>query len=271
MKNKKLIALAISSLFISNLSHAKEINLYGAGGPHHALKEIVENFKKDSKFKDLEININPGPYNTWQACAKGTGKNCTKGKADILWGTSENYSAVLLDEFKDFGFNQHHSKVIFLRPAVILVQKGNPKNIRGIDDLINNLDVSRIVVNNQLLNSVTSSTALWEDIVGRKGNIQDLEKFRSKIVYQAPGSGAAAKVLLGSNGGEKADAWITWPEWYHANQNLVDLVPIEPDRVTYRGINVIVRDDADEETRAFYDYLSSRKAFDVFSKYSAVK
>ncbi|GIB24783.1 bacterial extracellular solute-binding family protein [Vibrio cholerae] len=261
-----LVCLTISSTVVSS-----EISLYGAGGPHHALNEIVQKYKESAKFKDIKININPGPYASWVNCAKGLDKSCNTGPADILWGTSENYYAVLEDEFKKYGFTSKRSKSIYLRPAVILVQKGNPKHIHGIEDLINNPEVKRIVVNNQTLKSVTSATALWEDIVGRKGKLEDVEKFRSKIVYQASGSGAAAKAFLGNQQQEKADAWITWPEWYHANTEKADMIEIEPDRVIYRDLNVTIKQGASEEATAFYDYLSSKEAFDIFQKYNIGK
>ncbi|RBM44792.1 substrate-binding domain-containing protein [Vibrio tarriae] len=269
--NGKLLALSLFSLSVSHSVISAEINLYGAGGPHHALNEIVQKFKENDRFKDIKININPGPYTTWESCAKGLDKSCNTGPADILWGTSENYYAVLEDEFKKYGFTSKLSKSIYLRPAVILVQKGNPKHIHGIEDLINNPEVKRIVVNNHTLKSVTSATALWEDIVGRKGKLEDVEKFRSKIVYQASGSGAAAKAFLGNQQQEKADAWITWPEWYHANTEKADMIEIEPDRVIYRDLNVTIKQGASEEATAFYDYLSSKEAFDIFQKYNIGK
>lgn len=66
-----------------------------------------------------------------------------------------------------------------MREAIILVKKGNPKNIKGMADLLK--PGIGIVVNDGAGVSNTSGTAVWEDSVGRMKNVEKLQAFRSNI------------------------------------------------------------------------------------------
>lgn len=265
VKNTFLTGILLST---SMAVGAAEVNLYGAGGPHLAINEVAKNFMAKLENKDIKINVISGPLQTWSDCAKGNEMSCDAGEADILWGTAEHVNVTLMKDFSFMGFSGKNTEPLYIRPAVILVQEGNPKNIGSFNDLIHSEDVKRIVVNNQTVGSVTSGTAVWEDVAGRLGSIEDIKKFRSKIVYQAPGSGAAFKNFNGESG-EKSDAWITWPEWYYANKGIrkVELVNIEPERVVYRDFNITIRKDASKEAKKFAEFLSHDDSKKVFQKY----
>ncbi|EGQ8221330.1 spermidine/putrescine ABC transporter permease [Vibrio parahaemolyticus] len=255
--------ITITIFFISQLSHAGVINIYGAGGPHRAIEETAKFFKEIDENKDVDININYGPLQKWEDCAKAITNECSNKGADIIWGTSEHVTFTLMKEFKEYGFDIKNSHPIYFRPAVILVQKGNPKNIKTFSDLINRNEITRIVVNNQSRNTLTSGTAIWEDVAGREGRLEDILKFRSKIVYQGEGSGDAFNFFKNNH----ADAWISWPEWFVQNTDKVDLVNIEPNRRIYRGLTITLRDDPSEDAQKFYDFLVSGKANHIFEKY----
>ncbi|GAD28647.1 conserved hypothetical protein [Photobacterium leiognathi lrivu.4.1] len=257
-----LITTLMATMSLS--SYAGVINLYGAGGPHHAFEEAADAFMYLDENKDVKINITYGPLKSWEKCAKSISDNCHQKGADILWGTSEHVTFTLINKFKEYGFNSKNTSAIYLRPAVIIVQKGNPKKIESFSDLINREDINKIVVNNQTLNTLTSGTGIWEDIAGREGKLDDILKFREKIIYQGQGSGDSFKYFNNSY----ADAWISWPEWYASNFQKVDVVNIEPNRRIYRDITITAKDSASEETKRFYAYLRSGKANKIFEKYS---
>ncbi len=189
------IPLLITASFSS---YAGTINLYGAGGPHHAFEEAAKEFMSLKENSDVKINITYGPLGKWENCAKGIGKKCLNKKADILWGTSEHVTFTLMDEFKDYGFDIKNSYPIYLRPAVILVQKGNPKKIKGFSDLINRNDINKVIVNNQTLNTLTSGTAIWEDIAGREGRLDDILNFRKKLFIKVMVVGLLLIILKNS-------------------------------------------------------------------------
>ena len=67
-------------------------------------------------------------------------------------------------------------------------------------------------------------TGLWEDMAGRKGNIQTVRAFRKNIAVFAANSAEARKAWV-----EKTDldAWLIWNIWQVANKDLADLVPIK--------------------------------------------
>lgn len=52
--------------------------------------------------------------------------------------------------------------------------------------------------------SNTSGTGVWEDITGRKGNIETVAGLRKNIILFAPNSGTARKALETQTG---ADVW----------------------------------------------------------------
>lgn len=265
MVSRILMTALITTVSLS--SYAGTINVYGAGGPHHAFEETAAAFMSLDENRDVKINITYGPLKKWEECAKSISKDCQQKGADILWGTSEHVTFTLMDQFKNYGFNNKSTSAIYLKPAVIIVQKGNPKKIDSFSDLINRDDINKVVVNNQALNTLTSGTGIWEDITGREGKLDDIHKFRKKIIYQGQGSGDAFKYFDKNY----ADAWISWPEWYASHSQKIDVVNIEPSRRIYRAITITKRNNASKETNRFYEYLISGKANKIFEKYYLIR
>ncbi|NRD72879.1 substrate-binding domain-containing protein [Shewanella sp. VB17] len=279
---KKIYTVSIILASLGNVSVAmaetkNTVYLYGAGGPHHAIKDVANAFTQEAGNENIKIEVIPGPVTRWEACAQGKEIGCEEKKADIIWGTAEHVILDLISTFEPLGFDSSKVEPIYLRPAVILVQKGNPLKITGIDDLIHNDQVKKIVVNNQTRQSLTSGTAIWEDIAGRLGKLEDIKLFRNKIISQAPGSGAAFKAFKGIDANGKAtsqghaDAWISWPEWQINNSNEADLVEIEAERRIYRDLNLVIRNDAENAAKKFYRYLSSDKANIIFQSHGFTK
>ena len=67
---------------------------------------------------------------------------------------------------------------LYLRPAAILVRPGNPGHIAGIKDLMKP-GHHVLVVNG------AGQNGLWEDIVGRTGDIGAVRAFRRNVVTYA--------------------------------------------------------------------------------------
>ncbi|EQA7589810.1 AcfC family adhesin Paa, partial [Escherichia coli] len=151
---------------------------------------------------------------------------------------------------------------LYLRKSILLVKKGNPKNIRSIDDLTR--PGIGVIVNDGGGTSNTSGTGVWEDIAGRKGNIETVAAIRKNIILYAPNSGTARKALENQPG---ADVWITWADWAASNPEIGDVVEIAPDYVIWRDMNITVRQDANDETRRFAEWLQTDEAAPAFKKY----
>lgn len=236
--------IAVLSAFLN-----AEINLYGPGGPHTALKEIAAMYEKETGEK---VIVNFGPQKTWQDRAKEN--------ANILFGASDQSALAIATDF-DGEFDPKEIKPLYFREAIILTQKGNPLKIKGLKDLANKK--ARIVVPEGAGKSNTSGTGVWEDMIGRTQNLETITNFRANIVAFVPNSGSAKKLFTN----KEADVWITWLDWAKSNPDFGDIVKIEKDLVIYRTFNVVARKNSSKEVQNFIQYLSSKPAQKIFNKY----
>jgi accessory colonization factor AcfC len=245
--------LATLLLTLSSTAFA-DINLYGPGGPHTALQEAAALYTQKT---GVPVKVHFGPQTKWNDEAK---KN-----ADILYGASEQSALAIVRDHQD-KFSEKDIEPLYLRKSILLVKKGNPKNIRGVEDLTK--PGVGIIVNDGGGTSNTSGTGVWEDIAGRKGNIHTVSAIRKNIILFAPNSGTARKALEHR---EDTDVWITWADWAASNPGIGDMVEIEPDYVIWRDMNIAVRKDASNETRQFAKWLHSDEAAPAFTKYGWVR
>lgn len=245
--------LATLLLTLSSAAFA-DINLYGPGGPHTALQEAATLYTHKT---GVPVKVHFGPQAKWNDEAK---KN-----ADILYGASEQSALAIVRDHQD-NFSEKDIEPLYLRKSILLVKKGNPKNIRGVEDLTK--PGIGIIVNDGGGTSNTSGTGVWEDIAGRKGNIHTVSGIRKNIILFAPNSGTARKALENR---EDTDVWITWADWAASNPGIGDVVEIEPDHVIWRDMNIAVRKDASNETREFAKWLRSDEAAPAFTKYGWIK
>ncbi|MDP9802960.1 substrate-binding domain-containing protein [Acinetobacter calcoaceticus] len=219
----------------------KILKIYGAGGPHVAFKKIAENYSKETGNK---VEIIFGPESTWTKKAQAD--------ADIIWGTSEQSMTGFLNNYK--GFKSKDVMPIYIRPAIIAVKKGNPKKIKGINDLLR--PNMKIIVTEGGGVANTSGSGVWEDIVGRNGKLDEIINFRKNIISFEPNSGSSFKSFVKLD----ADAWITWPNWVSSNPNVLEGINIDNQRKIWRDLNIVVSPEADDNAGEFLKYLVSSKA-----------
>lgn len=239
---KTLIATLIALTSLSAMAD-DEINLYGPGGPHTALQLIAKAYTEKT---GVPVKVNFGPQKKWNEEAKT--------KADILFGASEQ-SALAIATDHPTRFDEHQIEPVYLRRAIILVKKGNPKNIKGLKDLAT-MNVG-VIAPDGAGKSNTSGTGVWEDMIGRTGDINLVRGLRSHIVSFTPNSGTARDMFLND---PKVDAWITWIDWAKSNPNFGEVVEIEPDLVVYRDMNLVARKDADKDVKGFIEFAKSAEA-----------
>lgn len=259
MKFKKLI-IATSTLLASfaacaggqfldtKIVHQPEdgvVRLYGPGGPHPALINAAASFEKKTGQR---VEVIYGPESKWSKEAQQ--------RADIIFSASEQSMTAYLENYPFI--TSKDVKPMFIHPAVIAVAKGNPKNIKSFEDLINR--PLKIIVTEGKGTYNTSGTGLWEDIAGRLGKLDDIKKTRANIVAFEQGSGAAFKAFQDL----KADAWITWNDWTIANPAKMDMVAIEPERRIYRDFNLAISPKADAGAAKFAAYLESAEGAKFF-------
>lgn len=217
------------------------VKLYGAGGPNTAFQKVADVWEKNTGNK---VKIIAGPESKWSADAQAD--------ADILWGTSEQSMTAFLQTYLTFSSDQVDP--IYIRPTVIAVKAGNPKDIDGFGDLLK--DGMKIIVTEGSGVYNTSGTGTWEDVAGRTGSLEDVRAFRKNIVSYALGSGASFKAFKEMD----ADAWITWPNWPITHPDVLDMVQIDDDRQIWRDVNVALAPDADPQAQEFLDFLITPEA-----------
>ncbi|WP_018691020.1 substrate-binding domain-containing protein [Algicola sagamiensis] len=244
------VALASISQFAlaATIQHAPKdnvIRVYGPGGPHTAIIHAAKAFEKETGHK---VEVTFGPQSRWTDSAQ---KN-----ADLIFGSSEQSMTAFVENYAFI--SDDIVEPIYIRPAVLAVQKGNPKNIRGFNDLLSQ-PVKIIVTEGKGVYN-TSGTGVWEDVAGRLGSLQDVKNIRSKIVSYEKGSGASFRAFQKY----KADAWITWSHWPLTHKDKVDMVEIEPERRIYRDLTVAPTTNADPQTLTFIKFLKSDKALPYF-------
>ena len=216
------------------------VRLYGAGGPDTAFKKVAAVFHQET---GIDVEITGGPEPTWTKKAQAD--------ADILWGTAEEDITALLETYKDFTWD--NVTPIYIRRAVIVVKKGNPKHIRSFEDLLQ--DGMKVVVTDGAGVANTSGTGVWEDVAGRTGRLSDIVRLRKNIVGFGMGSGPSYKMFVDKD----ADAWITWPDWAITHSDKADFVELSGPRKIWRDISVTLAPDADPQARQFIDFLTSAR------------
>lgn len=246
--NKKIL-FCLSMIYMNTLA-LSEINLYGPGGPHTALVEIAKEYKEKT---GEEVKVNFGPQKSWNDKAKMN--------ADILFGASEQSALAIANDHKE-NFDLHQIEPMYFRRAIILVKKGNPKNIKGLKDLADKK--VGIIVPEGKGESNTSGTGVWEDMIGRTKDINKVKNFRNNIISFTPNSGAARKMFLED---KNVDAWITWIDWAKSNPNYGDVVEIEKELVVYRDFNMVPSKNADKKVHDFMDFVKSDRGRKIFQKY----
>lgn len=243
--------IIFSVLSFTLLSQEEVINIYGPGGPHTALIEAAKLYKMET---GVTVNVIYGPQAKWW-------KEGMK-KADIMFSASDNQITAFI-EANNKNFSQMNVVPLYLHDSIILVKKGNPKKIKGIQSLID-MDNVRIVVNDGAGVSQTSGTGVWEDIIGRYYSIDAFTKFRKKIVAFVPNSGMGRAAFTDSK--LQADAWITWSDWALSN-DFGEAVKIENHLNIARPLNFALRNNYSQAVKDFTDWLTTEKVRVIFAKY----
>lgn len=246
--SRYLLGLTVCYLSMNAIA---DINVYGPGGPAPAMHEAAKQFQKKT---GIEVKVTAGPTPQWVDKAKSD--------ADLIYSGSE---AMMSDFEKIFSESIVKDSVepLYLRPAAILVRKGNPKKIKGFKDLAKpNTKV--------LVTHGAGQVGMWEDIAGRTGNIQLTKAFRKNITMYAPNTGMAKKAWEENS---QYDAWLVFNIWGVSNPDIGQIVPIEPQLVVYRGTGVALTKQGSKnaEAKSFIDFLKSQQGHAIFKKFGWTK
>jgi len=250
MKNLKLSFAAalfsLATIAVVHPSHAESnagLKVYGPGGPAPAMREAAQVFEQKTR---VPVTITAGPTAAWIESAKQD--------ADLVYSGSETMMSDFVDAMEG-RIDSARVEPLYLRPFSILVRPGNPRNIKGLEDLFK--PGYRILVVNG-----AGQNGVWED-AGRKSDIQSVRAPRGNIVAYAKNSALARQAWIDDT---SLDAWLIWNIWQVANPTLADVVPIEKDYLIYRDTGIVetARGGENPAARQFVDFLKSPDGAAIF-------
>jgi accessory colonization factor AcfC len=220
------------------------LHVYGPGGPLGPMQECADMF---GKTNHAQVVVTAGPEPKWFAQAQKDG--------DVIFGGAD----YMLTDFglKHPGMLDDKSRVeLYVRPAGILVRKGNPKNIRTLADLART-GVRIVDVNG------AGQLGLWEDLAGRAGLIPGIQK------NIAVSLGNSAEAISHWKSDPELDAWITYESWHYRLTDITDLVKLPKAQKLYRGTPIAITKAALNRALAekFIAFLQTPQAHAVFQKW----
>lgn len=225
--------LLATSTFASTTPGKPTLRVYGPGGPHHVLEECAVLFEARHGI-NVEV-IKAFPHVLAQKLPED---------GDLYYGGAE----YMLEEFHRQNpgvIAMETTEKLHPRRIGIIVRKGNPHHIRGLDDLardgVHLLDVH-------------------------------LEKMRS--FYDLPHNGIGKILSFEFTGqqGFKAwqakpelDAWITYRSWFRQMQNDAEFIEIPGEKaLRYIPIALTERTEQPQKAKAFIAFLKSEEARQIF-------
>ena len=224
------------------------LRVYGPGGPAPAMKELAQAF---SAARKVTVEVTAGPTPIW--------KEKALKDADLIFSGSEYMMTDFVQKDLPGLLNPEDVHTLYLRPSAILVRPGNPKKIRGVRDLAK--PGFRVLVVQG-----AGQLGLWEDVIGRTGDVTLVRAFRKQIILHAANSAEARKAWIAD---PALDAWLIWNIWQKASPELAEAVPTEPVFTVYRscGAAVTTRTQVPALAAEFLAFLESTEARPIFAKW----
>ena len=226
------------------------VRVYGPGGPAPAMKEAAAAFQVST---GIAVEVTAGPTSEWLTSAKAD--------ADLVFSGAEHMMTDFIRALEPQLLPQSVYP-LYVRPSAILVRPGNPKDIRGVRDLLK--PGRRVIVVNG-----AGQVGLWEDLVGQLGDVEAIRALRQNIAHFAASS-AEAQALWNSR--PEVDAWIVWNVWSSKGRTPAEVVPVERDLRIYRDTGIaFTRRGTRRESARFAAFLSSDTARSIFASHGWVK
>ena len=222
------------------------LKVYGPGGPQGPMRECAQVF---SEREHLPVEVIFGPESKWIAQAKDD--------ADVFFGGAEYMLTALSLEYPDL-VDTGSRVSLWVRPAGILVRKGNPKHIASLADLAK---PGVRIVNVE----GAGQTGLWEDLAGR--DPQTLAGIGRNIAVSVKTSAEAIEKWKA--GTPELDAWITYASWHELLKEQTDLVALPEAQTLYRGTPAALAAHTQHHDQAagFLAFLQTEPAHTIFQKW----
>ena len=234
-----------------------QLSLVGFSVLEAANKPIIESFGQTPEGKGVSFETSYG--------ASGDQSRAVEGglDADVVHFSLDGDVTRLVDAgLVDRNWNAGPTRGILTQSVVVLVvRKGNPKNIHGWDDLVKP-GVGIVTPNPGSSGSARwNILAAWGHVVANGGSEAEAEDYLTKFFKNTvalPSSGRdATTAFAGGNG----DVLISYEnEAILARQNGEDFDYVVPDDTLLIENPGAVTKDADPKARAWLDYLVGKEA-----------
>lgn len=239
------------SIFLAYTPVRSEENLmlFVGAASKPATEEAVEVFEKKTGIK-VDVIFGGSGYVLSQMVLSKEG--------DIYFPGSSDY----MEKAKKEGlvYPETEKIVVYLVPA-INVQKGNPKNIRSLNDLTR--PGIRVAIANP---EGVCVGAYAVEIVENNFSVQQKRKFLKNLVNY---TGSCAKTMT-AVALKSVDAVIGWRVFQYWDPETVETIPLKPHeviRVGYIPVAVSTFTKKRAQAQQFLDFMLSEKAQSIFRKY----
>jgi len=240
---RALSILVAFPLLTLGAERAPVLRVYGPGGVIAPLQECGRLFTLQ---KGVAVRVDGGPEQRWLELAEKEGDLVFAGAEYAMTDFMRRHPGLL---------DPATRASLYERPAAILVRKGNPRGVRGLEDLarpgVKLLDVAG-----------ADQTALWEDLAGRKGLLPALQRNMAATFTNSAEASAAWKE------DRTLDAWITFASWHHRLQDETDLVRLPASDEITRGTSIalVAKSAQREQALAFVTFVRTEPCHEVFRR-----
>jgi sulfate/thiosulfate transport system substrate-binding protein len=241
------------------------LTLVAYSTPREAYEQLIPAFQKTAAGKDVRFSQSYG--------ASGDQSRAVQNglAADVVAFSLEPDMTKLVDAglvARDWNADQHKGMVTD-SVVVLVVRKGNPKNIHGWDDLV------RPGIQVITPNPFTSGGARWNVMAAYGAQLkagktpEQATAWLEQLFRQVPVQDKSAREALQTFVGGKGDVLIAYEnEAITAQQKHQAVDYVLPDRtiLIQNPIAVAAKSKHSEQAKAFVDYLRSTPAQELFAK-----
>ena len=250
MKKLFVLLIGITLIFILNPSHGKsaekELMFFCGSAVKVPMDEIIVNYQKEKGVKISVIYSGSGTLLSQMELS---------GRGDVYLAGSPDF--IIIGEKKNLLIKGSDKLVAYLVPAII-VPKGNPKNIRSLEDL------SKKNIRVGVGNPETVCLGLYGIELLHKNKLLD-KVMPNVVVFAKSCEDTAMLAVL-----KKVDAILGWDVFASWNPHDVEWIRIDDKKIPRLAyvpiaLSVFVKDKA--AAQEFINYILSEKGRSVFKKW----
>lgn len=220
--------------------------MFSTGLPAIPLRSAISVFEK--KY-DVKFEVIAGPLEQWLSdVLAGDGDIVSVGAEYMMDDLQEEHGLIVPETRTTVGY----------RRSVIIVRKGNPKGIKGIEDLAERDDIKILICRG------ACQRGLWDDVAS-KAMLTD--EIRRKIVEYGTGCLDTYQRWRRSEG--RIDAAIVWNVYGVVWPNDCDVIELPRELQVYRSTNVAVLKSTKNEklARMFVDFLKTEESKNIYERW----